>query len=162
MSQTNAARSEMKVKQDSEQITIQFDAVLAAGAFERQTMKAYPKLRQPRRDVLLDFGNCTYIDLSELFSAIVFFRTRQRAGAVTHIRLPRSRDVRLFLRVWHFLEASADELGVHKNALVVPEDVKYLLESTAAYTGSSTSLDALETRWIPNDTAPSKHNNRPA
>jgi hypothetical protein len=88
-------------------------------------------LGTPQADVIrLDLSRCEFIDIPSLLHIIALVAARSRLSLRSQIRLPKSRLVRDFLRVWDFSSAVRNACGIPLIQLVSKEDHTYFGEST--------------------------------
>ena len=87
----------------------------------------------------LDFSKCTYVELASLIFIVAIVADRERHGLETRMRLPASKDVRDFFRIWNLPEAIRKATGIPFASLVINNDLKYFGENAAPsdnkYTG---------------------------
>jgi hypothetical protein len=140
-------------------LTISLGEILQPGELDRSLVRSYGRHAIEPDNVILDFGRCRYVDITELCATIAFFRSRFDRRKRTQLKLPRNRDTRVFMNVWKFVDALVDSVGQPKEQLVVSEDRKFLYEPITTYRGLSQSLHALETRWTPNESKPAERKN---
>jgi hypothetical protein len=75
-------------------------------------------------NVNFDLSECRFIEVPTLVYLIATLTARSRRGLHSSMTLPRSKDVRDFLREWLFPDAVRDAVGLPFSKVVVEQDVK--------------------------------------
>ena len=109
--------------------TINIDGPATVGLLELMTNRGYEASKGGDSEILFDFSNCPFIEVTALSFLIAFISQRSRNGLSTKIKLPLSKDVRDFLRIWNFPEALKISSGIPFSTIVVNEDLIYFGEN---------------------------------
>ena len=80
-------------------------------------------------DLEIDMSSCAFIETGTLIFLIALMAYQQQKQLSTRLRIPRSKKVRDFLRVWEFPQAVRDALGLKFLEVVCEEDHKYFGEN---------------------------------
>ncbi len=98
----------------------------------------------------LDFSACRFVEVTTLMFVIPLLSDRISRELQTHIRLPRFKAVRDFMRVWNFPEAVARATGRPFSSFVCQDDLKYFGENRSPSQQKYTSkfLDPSVTRLV--------------
>lgn len=147
-----------KFHQTPELLSLVFGEVMEPGDLDRQLERSLRSEREPS-DILIDLSACKYIEIAELPSMIALFQSRRERRKRTRLRLPRSRETRDFLKVWGFYAALSSSVGQPVEDLVSGADHHLLREGVTSYHPGSTSLNALELRWLPDVNRPEEKRN---
>jgi hypothetical protein len=104
--------------------------VLTIGALEQVLFDSF-LTSGPDPDFLhLDLSGCQFIELVALLHLVALTAGRTRRGFTTEFALPKSKDVRDFMRVWEFPNAIRDATGLPLSKLVMKEDLAYFGENS--------------------------------
>ena len=80
-------------------------------------------------ELLVDMSECKYLDVETLIFLIGVMRGRQKRSSRTRFRLPKSKAVRDFLRVWNFPGGIRNATGVSFASAVAHDDLEYFGEN---------------------------------
>jgi anti-sigma regulatory factor (Ser/Thr protein kinase) len=129
--------------------TIKFGSTLTARELEKAFADLYQRCGQEPESILLDFQDCSYMDIAALSCLPALLSCRADHDKSTQLRLPRNKRTRDFLALWRFPEAVTEVVQVPFSKLVSPSDRHLLSEPITTFTGHTTGLEALEfnTQW---------------
>ncbi|MGA8430388.1 MAG: hypothetical protein WB729_11250 [Candidatus Sulfotelmatobacter sp.] len=103
---------------------------LTIGALEEVLFEDFRTSGPDPASLLLDLSACQFIELVALLHLVALTADRTRRGFTTQFALPKSKDVRDFMRVWEFPNAIRDATGVPLSKLVMKEDLAYFGENS--------------------------------
>ena len=108
---------------------INFNTPATIGAVEHQVNNFFMSLGREPQSLLLDFSGCEFIEVTSLCYLTSFIASRKQKKLETSIKLPESKDVRDFMRVWEFPKALKHATGLPFSKVVVPEDLRFFGEN---------------------------------
>jgi hypothetical protein len=124
-------------------------ASTSVGDLEDGLDQAFRESGPTPHGLVIDAAAVRFLEVPCLPRFLSLMADRHSLGFETHLRLPRLKDVRDFLRIWQFPAAVKDVLGLPFRYVVVDDDAHYFGEnldfSTVKYSGL-VSADGLERR----------------
>jgi len=110
------------------QLTLPVEGTI--GAVEAAIENFFQDLPEASPSLELDLSACEFIEVPTLIYLIAFVKNRLNKGQATYIRVPKSEEVRDFLRAWEFPRALRQATGIPFNKLVQEGDLQYFGERT--------------------------------
>ena len=103
---------------------------VVVGAVEENIQKLFSNSSMLYSDkILINLEECMFIEIASLAILFAFIRKRNLLGFTTKINLPKTKDVRDFLRTWDFEKAFDFTTGARFRDSVEKENLKYFGEN---------------------------------
>lgn len=108
---------------------IKLNSILVIENLENNITDYFLKNTEESKIMIIDMSECTYVVIESLVRIISFVADRERKQLKTYIALPKSKDVRDFMRAWRFPQAIYAATKVRFHNLVSKESSQYFGEN---------------------------------
>ena len=110
-------------------ISLKLPSSLDVGTLEDKLLDLFQSHGSQIDYLILDLDECIYIEVASLMRIISLVSDIQRKGLRIQIALPKSKDVRDFMRIWNFPNAISNASQISFRDLVVVDDHEYFNEN---------------------------------
>lgn len=109
--------------------TISIPEIAPIGAIEESLENFYSKHSADFHHLTIDLSRCIFLEASSLIYLVAFIKARMNEQIQVRLRIPQSKEVRDFLRLWKFPEALEDATNQYFRSFVVEDDHRYFGEN---------------------------------